>query len=171
MTPSEKFHEWLRSAYDPLGLATSGIEAGLEYSPHDGFCGYGRGPGGYGKCYGSAVLDANISSFTGDFVFPVLFHQDPRYFAMGHGSPQQRVLYAISRVFIARKDAGGTTFNSALLGTALAAGLSNLYYPQQDRGFSLTLSRIGWDLGDTAAFNISAEYWPAIQRLVHRIHL
>lgn len=170
LTARGKFDEWARAAYDPLGLAAGGTEAALEHSRRDGFCGYGPGAAGYGKCFGSALLDANVSSFTGDFLFPVLFHQDPRYFALGKGSAGGRIAYAISRVFITRTDSGGTTIDSAaLLGTVFAAALSNLYYPQQDRGFGLTMSRIAWDLGDTAAFNVAAEFWPAIHRQIKRV--
>ena len=169
LTPREKFDEWAEGAYDPLGLGAGGVEAALEYSPKDGFCGYGKGWGGYGECFGSAELDANVSSFFGDYVFTVLLHQDPRYFRLGEGSFAKRSWYAISRVFVTYTDSGHTTFyTSALGGTALAAGLSNLYYPVQDRGFSLTLSRIGWDLGDTALYNLAAEFWPDIKhRLYH----
>lgn len=169
LTPREKFKEWARAAYDPLGLAGAGIESALEHSSTDGFCGYGHGWAGYGKCFGSAELDANISGFFGDFAFPVLLHEDPRYFAMGQGSARRRVLYAVSRVVITRTDSGGTSIAYAgLAGTVLAAAASNLYYPRQDRGFALSLSRVGWDLGFTAAFNVAAEFWPGIKRTVGR---
>lgn len=170
LTPRQKFVEWARGAYDPLGLAAGAAEAALEHSPRDGYCGYGNGWGGYGKCYGSAELDSNISGFFGDFLFPVLMHQDPRYFGMGKGPFTTRMLYAVSRVFITRTDSGGTALDySALSGTILAAAASNLYYPSQDRGFGLTLSRIGWDLGYTALFNASAEFWPDISHKLHRV--
>jgi len=169
LTPREKFTEWARGAYDPLGLAASATEAALEHSPRDGYCGYGNGWGGYGKCYGSALLDSNISSFFGDFLFPVLMHQDPRYFALRQGSAGKRILYAVSRVFITRTDSGGTAVDySALSGTILAAAASNLYYPRQDRGVGLSLSHAGWDLGYTALFNVAAEFWPEIKRAVDR---
>jgi len=170
LTPKEKFNEWARAAYDPLGLAAGATEAALEHSPRDGFCGYGNGWGGYGKCFGSAELDANISSFFGDFLFPVIMHQDPRYFGLGRGSAGKRILYAVSRVFVTRTDSGGTAVDySALSGTILAAAASNLYYPRQDRGVGLSLSRAGWDLGDTALFNVAAEFWPQIKRAVDRV--
>jgi len=169
LTPREKFSEWAHGAYDPLGFAWSAAESAAEHSSRDGFCGYGNGWGGYGKCVGSAQLDSNVSSFFGDFLFPVLMHQDPRYFLRGQGPFGKRVLYAISRVFITRTDSGGTAIAySGLSGTVLAATASNLYYPRQDRGFGLTLSRIGWDLAGTALFNASAEFWPAIKRKLHR---
>lgn len=166
LTPHEKFQEWAQSTYDPLGLGVSAVEAGtLEYSSSDGFCGYGHGWAGYGKCFGSLELDATDSSFFGDYVFTVWWHQDPRYFRLGKGGFARRTLYAISRVFITYDDSGRNVFySSGLSGTVLAGFVSNLYYPQQDRGMSLTVSRIGIDLGNTALYNGAAEFWPDIDR-------
>lgn len=171
LTPREKFGEWAQSEYDPLGLGVGVVEAAtIEHSSTDGFCGYGGGWSGYGKCFGSLQLDAADSSFIGDFVLPVLLHQDPRYFRLGHGSFGRRTWWAISRVFVTYNDSGQNVFySSALSGTVIAAGLSNLYYPQQDRGFGLTLSRIGIDLGNTALYNFSAEFWPDIKQRLYRI--
>ncbi len=169
LTPRQKFKLWARGAYDPLGFAGTAVESAAEYSKTDGFCGYGKTFGAYWKCLGSAQLDANDSSFFGDFVFTVLMHQDPRYFPLGKGPFVRRLLYSISRVFVTRSDKTGKPvfYSSALAGTVLAAAVSNLYYPRQDRGFSLTLSRMGWDLGQTEAFNLAAEYWPTIHSKLH----
>jgi hypothetical protein len=171
LTDKEKFQEWARAAYDPLGLGATAAEAAtLEYSSKDGFCGYGGGWGGYGKCLGSLQLDANVSSFIGDFALTVLLHQDPRYFRLGKGSFGRRVWYAFSRVFVTYNDSGRTVFySSALIGTAAAAGISNLYYPQQDRNFSHTVSRVGIDLGNTVLYNAAAEFWPDFHRKFREI--
>lgn len=170
LTPKEKFQEWWQGAYDPLGLGTTAFQAGtLEYSPSDGFCGYGTGFGNYMKCFGSMELDANDSSFLGDFVFTVWWHQDPRYFRLGKGGFGRRSLYAISRVFITLNDSGKNVFySSGLAGTGIAAVVSNLYYPQQDRGAGHTMSRVAIDLGDTALYNGAAEFWPDIDHWVHK---
>lgn len=164
LTPRAKFDEWLDGTYDPRGFALYAFEsATLEYSSTDGFCGYGKGWGGYGECYGSTELDANISSFSGDYLFPVIMHQDPRYFRLGRGSFGKRLSYAISRVFITHSDSGHWVFfSSALSGTVVGAAASNLYYPKQDRGFSNSVSRAGLDLGNSALFNVAAEFWPDI---------
>ena len=166
LTPKEKFAEWAQGAYDPLGLASGGVEAAtLEHSSKDGFCGYGHGLGGYGECFGSLELDSIDSSFIGDFALPVLLHQDPRYFRMGEGPFGKRLWYAVSRVFLTYNDSGHTVlYTSALSGTVIAAGLSNLYYPSQDVGAGHTMTRIAIDLGNSALFNLAAEFWPEIKR-------
>lgn len=171
LTAKEKFQEWARGAYDPLGLGTGVVEAAtIEHSSSDGFCGYGHGWAGYGKCFGSLELDAGVSSFTGDFALAALLHQDPRYFRLGRGSFPRRVGYAVARVFVTYNDSGRTVFySSALSGTAIAAGLSNLYYPQQDRGLGHTLTRAAIDLGNTALYNGAAEFWPDFNSGLHRV--
>lgn len=170
LTPHEKFAEWAQSAYDPIGLAAGAVEAGtLEYSSTDGFCGYGHGWAAYGKCFGSLELDGDDSSFFGDFVFTVWWHQDPRYFRLGEGGFPRRVFYAISRVFITYNDSGRNVFySSALAGTALASIVSNAYYPAQDRGAGHTMSRVAIDLGNTALYNGAAEFWPDIHHWLQR---
>lgn len=171
LTPREKFQEWARASYDPLGLGAGAVEAAtIEHSSTDGFCGYGKGWSGYGKCFASLEADANISSFIGDYALTVLLHQDPRYFRMGEGFFGKRVLYAISRVFVTFNDSGHTVvYTSALAGTAIAAGISNLYYPPQDVSLAHTMSRIGIDLGNTALYNLAAEFWPDINNGIHRV--
>jgi hypothetical protein len=171
LTPKGKFQEWAQSEYDPLGLAVGVVEAGtIEYSHTDGFCGYGVGLGPFGECYGSLELDATDSSFIGDFVLPVLWHQDPRYFRLGEGSFGRRVWYAVARVFVTYNDSGHAVFySSALTGTAVAAALSNFYYPPQDVGAGHTMSRIGIDLGNTALYNLAAEFWPDIDARVDQV--
>ncbi len=171
MTQHEKFVEWAQGAYDPIGRAADAVEAGLEHSRKDGFCGYGSGLDSYGKCYGSAMLDANISSFFGDYLFISWLHQDPRYFRLGpQASFRARVWYAVSRVFVTRTDSGGWTFASgATAGSLLAATGSNLYYPKDERNFNHTVSRLYWDFGGTAIFNLEAEFWPDIEHGVGKI--
>ncbi|MFP5276758.1 MAG: hypothetical protein ACLGPM_06565 [Acidobacteriota bacterium] len=170
LTPKEKFQEWAESAYDPEGLALGTVQAAtLQYSASDGFCGYGSSLTSYLQCFGSMQLDSDDSSFWGDYVFTVWWHQDPRYFRLGKGGFAKRTLYAISRVFVTFNDSGKNVFySSALAGTTLAAVVSNFYYPQQDRGVGPTIDRVGIDLGDTAIYNGSAEFWPDIHRWLRR---
>jgi hypothetical protein len=79
------------------------------------------------------------------------------------------MLYAVTHVFLTHADSGRTVFFvSALSGSVLAAAASNLYYPRKDRGFGPSLNRMGIDLGDTALFNVAAEFWPDIKRKLGR---
>ncbi len=170
MTPHEKYEEWLEGTYDWIGLAAGATEAALEHSKTDGFCGYGSGLDSFGKCYASALADSTISSFLGDYLFSVWLHQDPRYFRLGQGSIAGRAWYALERSVMVYNDKGQTVFGTAAMaGTLIAAATSNLYYPKQDRGLNLTLSRIAWDLGGTVIFNEEAEFWPDIRHGLGKI--
>ena len=63
-------------------------------------------------------------------VFPVVLHQDPRFFRLGRGGFFYRVGYAASRVFITRGDDGAAQFNASEFGgNAVMAIGSNLYTP------------------------------------------
>ena len=171
LATKEKFQEWAQGAYDPLGLGTGVFEAAtLEHSSTDGFCGYGPGWAGYGKCFGSLELDATVSSFIGDFALTSLLHQDPRYFRLGKGSFGRRLWYSVARVFVTYNDSGRTVFySSAITGTVAAAAISNLYYPQQDVGAGHTISRIAIDLGNTALYDAAAEFWPDVHHKLRQI--
>lgn len=44
----------------------------------------------------------------------------------------------------------------------------NFYYPSEDRGFKLTMSRSGLALGYASAGNLMSEFWPDIKRKVFK---
>lgn len=126
--------------------------------------GYGQGMQGFGKRWGALMADRETRSFLGTFLLPTLLHQDPRYFRMGAGRPfSRRLVYALSRVVVTRKDDGRNTFNSSLvLSAVLAASLSNAYYPQQERGFSHTMNRVEGSLLGSAQGYLLREFLPDI---------
>jgi hypothetical protein len=100
-----------------------------------------------------------------------MFEQDPRYFRLGDGSKKQRLWWALNREFVARKDSDhGWTFSwSNVLGALTAGSISNAYYPQEDRGFGLAMSRSAIALGYGAAGNLVLEFWPDIShKLFHK---
>jgi hypothetical protein len=126
--------------------------------------GYGRGMEGFGKRLGALMADRAAGNFLGSFLLPTLLHQDPRYFRLGAGLPLlHRLGYALSRVVITRKDNGGNTFNSSLvLSTLLVKSLTNAYYPQQERGFSPMMNRVGGSLLGSAQSFALVEFLPDI---------
>jgi hypothetical protein len=103
------------------------------------------------------------NSFT-EFLLPVAFKQDPRYFTKGHGSFLNRTGYALSRIVITRSDKDTEQFNiSELAGNLAAAGVSNAYYPANERGISNTMNNYAVQVGLDAGFNVVKEFWPDIQ--------
>jgi hypothetical protein len=67
----------------------------------------------------------------------------------------------MSREFITLGDDGRTHFNtSELAGNAVAAGISNVYYPAADRSLGNTANKWGQQIALDAFFNIAKEFWP-----------
>ena len=162
----EKFHLFVSGTLDPFPFAVYAIQAGIEQA-RGSHSGYGQGAAGYARRFGAALGDGTSARFFSTYAFPSLIHQDPRYFRKGEGSGWSRAGYSISRGFVTRSDSGKTQANwSNLLGKLTGAGLSNLYYPQADRGASLTLSRVAISLSYQMFGNLAIEFWPEINRKV-----
>lgn len=169
LTPGQKFHLMAKGYVDPFIYIAVGAQAGLSQA-FNNFEGYGQGASGYAKRYGAAFADSADSNFFSNFFYPVLFKQDPRYFRLGEGTKKARFWWAVNREFVARKDSGGWTFHwSNVLGGLTAGGISNAYYPAEDRGFGLTMSRTAVSFGYGAAGNLMLEFWPDIShKLFHK---
>lgn len=144
-----------------LGSAfTSGIG-----QARNALSGYGQGWSGYGKRFGSSVASNASSHLFGTFLLPSALHEDPRYFVNLWGTPRNRILYAIKRVVITRKDDGSATFNwSGVLGGLMAEGLANSYLPEESRTSGQTFGRFGVRMGFSAVDNVVKEFWPTIFR-------
>ncbi len=153
LTSKQKFELAWRSSIDPVTFLTTGAIAGIQQWQND-FSGYGPGIEGYAKRYGANYTDGFAGVMIGGWVLPSVLHQDPRYFYKGVGSIRSRALYALSTIFICRGDNGRWQPNySNVLGTFAAGGISNAYYPTNDRGFQLTMenSLIGLAAGGGTA--------------------
>jgi hypothetical protein len=128
----------------------------------------GRGPGAYVARYATSLADSSISSFLTSAIVPTLLKQDPRYFELHQGGVWHRAGYAASRTFITRSRSGETQFNlSGIGGNAVAAAVSNLYYPSADRSTTQTLTRWGTQVMWDAVSNELKEFWPDIRRKMH----
>jgi len=158
MMAKQKFQLSARGLIDPVSfLAVAGI-AGAEQNRNI-FPSYGGGIEGYGKRYGAAMANRVSGALLGRAVYPAIFHQDPRYFYKGKGSIKSRALYAISAAVMTRSDSGRWQPNySQVLGNFSAAALSNLYYPEADRGGSLVLLNGLSETGGNAVSNLIREF-------------
>lgn len=158
MHTRQKFQLSARSIIDPVSfLAVAGI-AGAEQNRNI-FPAYGSGIEGYGKRYGAALANHVSGNLFAKAIYPSIFHQDPRYFYKGTGSGTSRAFYAVSSAFVTRGDSGRRMPNySHILGGFTAAAISNLYYPESDRGASLVLVNGLADIGADAAANLVREF-------------
>jgi len=131
---------------------------------------FGQGLAGYGRYFGTSLADFVIGDYMTDAIYPVLLHQDPRYFQRGTGSVGSRLVYAVSWEFITRGDNGQRQFNySEWLGNATAVAISNSYYVD-NRDAKDNIVKLTSQIGVDAASNILKEFWPDIQRKMHRRH-
>ena len=81
----------------------------------------------------------------------------------------RRAGYAVTRVVVTKNDAGGSEFNiSEIGGNALEAGVSNLYYPPEERGVVKTTENWATQTVVTGAANVLKEFWPDIRRNIFR---
>ena len=79
----------------------------------------------------------------GGAILPSLLHQDPRYYYQGTGTVKSRMLHALSNPFICRGDNGRLQPNFSSIGGDLASSaISNLYYPEADRGVGPTFQNL-----------------------------
>jgi hypothetical protein len=158
MRPKLKFNLALRTTTDPVTFLVVAGVAGVEQA-HKTFPGYGQGAEGYAKRYGAAYADTVAGRMLGSAIFPIVLHQDPRYFYRGSGSTRSRILYALVSTVTCRGDTGRLEPNySHVLGSFAAAGLSNLYRAPGDRQASLTLRNGLIIIGSGAVTNLLREF-------------
>jgi hypothetical protein len=75
----------------------------------------------------------------------------------------KRTGYAVSRLFVTRKDDGGATPNlSEIVGNGAGAGVACFYYPSAECTFSKTADRWGTQVEIDGLSNLLKEFWPDI---------
>ncbi len=159
LTAGDKFCRFAKNSSSPYQFVFAGARAGISQAA-DTIPGYGQGGEGYAKRFAAAMGDEAAGEFFGTFLYPVMFHQDPRYFRKKTGSAGSRIGYALTRVFVTRGDNGEKQVNySKILGCFSSAAMSNAYYPDNERTAGKTFERAGINLVSTAGFNIFKEFW------------
>jgi len=157
----EKWLLFVRETVDPYTFASAAAGAGISQW-HNDDPKYGAGFKPYMQRFGAAYADVATQNFFSDAVLASFFHEDPRYFRKGPGSPViHRIFYAMSRVVITRRDSGRDAFNfSGVLGMGMGIALSNAYYPPASINGPEMGSRVGTSLLSSALGNLLPEFWP-----------
>jgi Carboxypeptidase regulatory-like domain len=155
----QKFELAWKTVIDPFTFAVVAGAAGIEQWQNH-FSGYGQGAQGYAKRYGAGYADTLSGTFIGSAILPSLLKQDPRYFYKGTGSKPARFAYAVANSLVCKGDNGRWQPNySNVLGNLAAGGISNLYYPPQDRnGIGLTFENGAIGIVSTAVANVIQEF-------------
>jgi len=168
-TPRDKFIIAAKNSFDYSSFVMAAFQAGFSMESNS-YPEFHQGAVGYGRYYWHTLLDTATENFMVGGVGPVLFHQDSRYYTLGHGSFRKRVFYAATRVLVTRTDDGGSAPNySEIVGAGAASGISALYYPSAYR----TWTKVGqkWLTSciiDSASFAFK-EYWPDINQKIFHI--
>ena len=168
LTPREKYALALQDSADYSSFVWSGMLAAQSMALRS-YPEFHNGMAGYSRYYWRAFADQASGSFFTEAFVPAVTHEDPRYYTLGHGGFFRRVKYALSRVVVTKTDSGGSSFNfSEIMGNGLEAGLSNLYYPPEER--SLRNTAMNWVAQIEAASlnNIIREFWPDIRHKLLR---
>ena len=168
LTAVDKFAYSFRDAfnfYQLLGVTLSATYSQVvDSQPH-----YGQDITSFGKREGAAALRNTVQTLTTDAIFSPIFHDDPRYYALGYGHCFFcRAAYAATRVVVARADNGRARLNAPLLlGYGVAAGVNNAYYPDQDTGAKASFESWGTSLGGAAIGFEANEFLDDALRIIH----
>jgi hypothetical protein len=161
-SPKEKFLTATLDSFDYSAILLPAVVAGYSQATN-ATPEFHQGAAGYGRYLWHSYVDQAIENYSVEAIVPIITHQDNRYYTMGKGGFFKRTGYALTRVVITRNDAGGETFNtSEIIGSGMAAGISNLYYPSPERTFGNTGSKWGLNIGIDAATFVFKEFWPDI---------
>jgi len=171
LSTGEKFRLFVNQSISPPYIFASAISAAYSQARNDPKA-YGQGWDAYGDRLGAHVARASSNSFFTTFVFPSLFHQDPRFFPQSHPSFWGSVKYSAYRLAVIRTDSGHNTFNSSgILGTVAAEVLANSYLPVSEQTGAKNAERIGTDFAWKFAANMFKNYWPTIFHSMGLNHL
>ncbi len=133
LTTKLKYRLALKAATDPVTFIGAAFISGIDQAADTPD--YQQGAAGYGQRFGANYVSGFTDIMIGGAVLPSILHQDPRYFYQGTGTNKSRVIHALSSPFICKGDNGKTQFNYSSIGGDLASGaISNLYYPESNRG-------------------------------------
>jgi hypothetical protein len=186
MSAGDKFKAVALGTFDYVEYPWWGILAAISQADN-GDPQFGQGWGAYAKRYGTTAGDSMVENFMVGAVFPSVLRQDPRFYQSGQGSFFRRTGYAVSRIFVTRKDSGGNQFNfSEIFGAATAAGISTYtYHPRSayistpgnphrfvasDRTLDNAVTTYGTQLALDTVTLVVKEFWPDIHRKMSKKH-
>ncbi len=162
---------FLQETFGPISAAGTVFNAAFSHVTNSDPR-YGTNGIAFAQRVGASAADIASQNFFGDFLVASAFHEDPRYVRMGEGHGLwRRFGYAISRAAVIRTASGRNSFNwDNVLGSAMSAGFSNLYYPAPSRTGGAMLIHFGTSVADNGFVNLAPEFWPDFRRKVLRRH-
>jgi len=157
LTAKMKFKLALKVSTDPVTAAGVVLVAASRQAANTPK--YGQGWGPYGERLGSTAADGFSDILIGGAILPSLLHQDPRYFYQGTGTTGSRIRHAVFSPFVAKGDNGMWQPNYSSLGGDLSSSaLSNLYYPQANRGLGLVFGNFAIGTAERIGASLAQEF-------------
>jgi hypothetical protein len=133
LQPGAKLLLFMQHTIDPVSVLAAGFNAALDQAANEDPS-FGQGGRGYAKRFGANFAGQTASRFFGDFLYPTIFSEDPRYYRLRHDRAGARLLHAMRHTVGAHRDDGRLVFNfTEWLGTASTVALNNLYHPGNQR--------------------------------------
>jgi hypothetical protein len=171
-----KFGGFTEDSFDFSSFVWIGMLSGIDQAKKD-TKEFHQGGAGYGRYYWHNFVDQTDENLWTEFLLPSVLHEDPRYYTLGrysggeHHSAWQRAGYSLSRLIITRTDSGGESFNYAeVIGAGAAAGISNAYYPRQERNWTRVGQRWALNAGLDGLTMTFREFWPDLNRIIFHNH-
>jgi hypothetical protein len=147
--------------YPLVGLGA--LFAGL-YDLENSHPQFGQGVAGYSRRLGTAYADQAIGNMMTEGFLPALLKEDPRYFRLAEGTKKARIFYAVSRIFVTKRDSGALSFNySEVMGNGVSSAIGLSYY-SDNRDLRDYSENWATQLATDAAANILKEFWPDIKQ-------
>ena len=133
LSAKTKFELSAKTMSDPVTISFIGAMA-LIGQARNSDPSYRQGLQGCAKRFSTFYANTAIGTLMTTSVFPTLLHQDPRYFQLGKGGAWHRVIYSVSQILVTRSDSGEGQLNySEIVGNAVAAGISSVHHPPDQR--------------------------------------
>lgn len=163
LTPKQKLRIAAKDSFDYPLILLGAAYAGL-YQLEDTHPQFGQGMAGYARRFGTSYADQAIGNLLTEGVMAIAFREDPRYFRLAEGTKTHRTLYALSRIFVTKTDAGNSSFNFAeVVGNGMAAGIGLSYY-EDNRNVGDYMQNWGVALATDASSQVLKEFWPDVKR-------
>ena len=167
-SPGEKLSRGLLDSVSPSVFVFTAAEAGISQSGNK-YPAFRQGAAGFGRYYWHDFTDQASQKLLVESLLPAVFHDDNRYYRLGHGGFFHRSGYALSRLVVTRSDAGQNTVNlPEIIGTGAAAGIANSYYPHRYNNWTETGQRWAFNAALDGGLMVVREFWPEFGHAVLR---
>lgn len=167
LTSGERVKFYAKGLFGPFQFLAAASSAGITQW-EDVPSAWGQGAEGYGHRFGNYFAKQSIQR-TLRLGLEEVLHEDNRYFTSGEHGFGRRILYALERSVLARKDDGTSRISmSEILSTAGASFTSRLWQPPTNNSAGDGAVSFGIGMASNAGLNVLREFLPDITKRVFR---